>query len=67
MNTLVSLAPSAAKVPGAGWCWVGKKNLVHDEQLGTVTGSDRDVQIHKNPPFNLSSFYLGYYKKRTYK
>ncbi|PAN35990.1 hypothetical protein PAHAL_6G249100 [Panicum hallii] len=23
---------------GAGWCRVGKKNLVHDEQPGTVTG-----------------------------
>lgn len=23
---------------GAGWCRVGKKNLIHDEQPGTVTG-----------------------------
>ncbi|CAO2162904.1 unnamed protein product [Urochloa humidicola] len=30
---------------GAGWCRVGKKNLVHDEQPGTVTGiiQARDV------------------------
>ncbi|CAO2173241.1 unnamed protein product [Urochloa humidicola] len=30
---------------GAGWCRVGKKNLVHDEQPGTVAGSiqARDV------------------------
>ena len=37
MNTLVSLAPSTSKVP-AGAGRVGKKNLVHDELPGTVTG-----------------------------
>lgn len=30
---------------GAGWCKVGKKNLIHDEQPGTITGvvQTRDV------------------------
>ncbi|XP_010272515.1 PREDICTED: probable galactinol--sucrose galactosyltransferase 1 [Nelumbo nucifera] len=28
---------------GAGWCMVGKKNLIHDEQPGTITGV-----IHSN-------------------
>lgn len=23
---------------GAGWCKVGKKNLIHDEQPGSITG-----------------------------
>lgn len=28
---------------GAGWCKVGKRNVVHDEQPGTITGT---VQVH---------------------
>ncbi|KAF8654475.1 hypothetical protein HU200_061665 [Digitaria exilis] len=30
---------------GAGWCRVGKKNLVHDEQPGTVTGVIRAQDV----------------------
>ncbi|CAO2184091.1 unnamed protein product [Urochloa humidicola] len=30
---------------GAGWCKVGKKNLVHDEQPGTVTGIIRAQDV----------------------
>ncbi|CAL5013218.1 unnamed protein product [Urochloa decumbens] len=30
---------------GAGWCQVGKKNLVHDEQPGTVTGVIRAQDV----------------------
>ncbi|KAL6858889.1 hypothetical protein ACP4OV_017891 [Aristida adscensionis] len=30
---------------GAGWCRVGKKNLVHDEQPGTVTGVIRAKDV----------------------
>ncbi|KAL5221598.1 hypothetical protein ABZP36_026311 [Zizania latifolia] len=30
---------------GAGWCRVGKKNLVHDEQPGTVTGAIRAQDV----------------------
>lgn len=31
---------------GAGWCKIGKKNLIHDEQPGTITGiiRARDVE-----------------------
>lgn len=35
---------------GAGWCKVGKKNLIHDEHPGTITGVIRakDVDyLHK--------------------
>uniref|UniRef100_A0A0E0LWE3 galactinol--sucrose galactosyltransferase n=1 Tax=Oryza punctata TaxID=4537 RepID=A0A0E0LWE3_ORYPU len=31
---------------GAGWCRVGKKNLVHDEQPATVTGVIRAQDVH---------------------
>jgi raffinose synthase len=30
---------------GAGWCKVGKKNLIHDENPGTVTGIIRAKDI----------------------
>lgn len=30
---------------GAGWCQVGKKNLIHDEQPGTVTGVIRAQDV----------------------
>lgn len=30
---------------GAGWCRVGKKNLIHDEQPGTVTGVIRAQDV----------------------
>jgi hypothetical protein len=30
---------------GAGWCRLGKKNLVHDEQPGTVTGVVRAQDV----------------------
>lgn len=30
---------------GAGWCKVGKKNLIHDENPGTVTGIIRAKDV----------------------
>ncbi|KAM0941673.1 putative glycosyl hydrolase 36, aldolase-type TIM barrel, glycoside hydrolase superfamily [Dioscorea sansibarensis] len=30
---------------GAGWCRVGKKNLIHDEQPGTITGIIRSKDV----------------------
>jgi hypothetical protein len=30
---------------GAGWCRVGKTNLVHDEKPGTITGSVRAKDV----------------------
>lgn len=34
---------------GAGWCTVGKKNLIHDEQPGTVTGIIRSRDVCCSP------------------
>ena len=34
---------------GAGWCRVGKKNLIHDEQPETVTGIIRAKDIDYLP------------------
>lgn len=34
---------------GAGWCKVGKKNLIHDEQPGTVTGVIRADDVDYLP------------------
>lgn len=34
---------------GAGWCRVGKKNLIHDEQPGTITGTIRANDINYLP------------------
>eukprot|EP00268_Persea_americana_P010723 TRINITY_DN14374_c1_g1_i4.p1 TRINITY_DN14374_c1_g1~~TRINITY_DN14374_c1_g1_i4.p1 ORF type:complete len:162 (-),score=22.58 TRINITY_DN14374_c1_g1_i4:639-1124(-) len=34
---------------GAGWCRVGKKNLIHDEQPGTVTGIIRSRDVCCSP------------------
>ncbi|XP_022857614.1 probable galactinol--sucrose galactosyltransferase 1 [Olea europaea var. sylvestris] len=34
---------------GAGWCRVGKKNLIHDEQPGTVTGILRSKDVDYLP------------------
>ncbi|THF98073.1 probable galactinol--sucrose galactosyltransferase 1 [Camellia sinensis] len=34
---------------GAGWCKVGKKNLIHDEQPGTVTGIIRAKDVDYLP------------------
>lgn len=30
---------------GAGWCKVGKKNLIHDEDPGTITGVIRAKDV----------------------
>ncbi|KAA8523507.1 hypothetical protein F0562_009930 [Nyssa sinensis] len=34
---------------GAGWCRVGKKNLIHDEQPGTITGVIRAKDVDYLP------------------
>ncbi|KAI5674635.1 hypothetical protein M9H77_14999 [Catharanthus roseus] len=34
---------------GAGWCKVGKKNLIHDEQPGTITGVIRAKDVDYLP------------------
>lgn len=34
---------------GAGWCRVGKKNLIHDEQPGTTTGFIRAKDVDYLP------------------
>ncbi|KAK4439648.1 putative galactinol--sucrose galactosyltransferase 1 [Sesamum alatum] len=34
---------------GAGWCKVGKKNLIHDEQPGTITGIIRAKDVDYLP------------------
>ncbi|KAI4366218.1 hypothetical protein MLD38_022122 [Melastoma candidum] len=34
---------------GAGWCRVGKKNLIHDEQPGTITGTIRASDVDYLP------------------
>lgn len=34
---------------GAGWCKVGKKNLIHDEQPGTITGVIRSKDVDYLP------------------
>lgn len=34
---------------GAGWCRVGKKNLIHDLQPGTITGSIRAKDVDYLP------------------
>ncbi|OWM81110.1 probable galactinol--sucrose galactosyltransferase 1 [Punica granatum] len=34
---------------GAGWCRVGKKNLIHDEQPGTITGVIRAQDVDYLP------------------
>ncbi|KAJ0986939.1 hypothetical protein J5N97_005295 [Dioscorea zingiberensis] len=34
---------------GAGWCRVGKKNLIHDEQPGTITGVIRSKDVDYLP------------------
>ncbi|XP_073012266.1 probable galactinol--sucrose galactosyltransferase 1 [Typha latifolia] len=34
---------------GAGWCRVGKKNLIHDEQPGTITGFIRSKDVNYLP------------------
>ena len=34
---------------GAGWCRVGKKNLIHDEQPGTITGIVRSKDVDYLP------------------
>ncbi|XP_057983468.1 probable galactinol--sucrose galactosyltransferase 1 [Malania oleifera] len=34
---------------GAGWCQVGKKNLIHDEQPGTITGVIRAKDVDYLP------------------
>ncbi|KAL0443222.1 UNVERIFIED_CONTAM: putative galactinol--sucrose galactosyltransferase 1 [Sesamum latifolium] len=34
---------------GAGWCKVGKKNLIHDEQPGTITGVIRTKDVDYLP------------------
>ncbi|XAR56837.1 hypothetical protein NMG60_11037458 [Bertholletia excelsa] len=34
---------------GAGWCKVGKKNLIHDEQPGTITGVIRAQDVDYLP------------------
>ncbi|KAK1293491.1 putative galactinol--sucrose galactosyltransferase 1 [Acorus calamus] len=34
---------------GAGWCRVGKKNLIHDEQPGTITGVIRAKDVEYLP------------------
>lgn len=31
---------------GAGWCKVGKKNLIHDENPGTATGVIRAKDVY---------------------
>ncbi|GAA0172904.1 hypothetical protein LIER_26634 [Lithospermum erythrorhizon] len=36
---------------GAGWCRVGKTNLIHDEQPGTISGIIRAKDIHYLPKF----------------
>lgn len=34
---------------GAGWCKVGKTNLIHDEQPGTITGVIRGKDVDYLP------------------
>lgn len=34
---------------GAGWCRVGKKNIIHDEQPGTATGVIRAKDVDYLP------------------
>lgn len=34
---------------GAGWCRVGKKNLIHDEQPSTITGVIRAKDVDYLP------------------
>lgn len=34
---------------GAGWCRVGKKNLIHDQQPGTITGVIRATDVDYLP------------------
>ncbi|CAI9088136.1 OLC1v1022382C1 [Oldenlandia corymbosa var. corymbosa] len=34
---------------GAGWCRVGKKNLIHNEQPGTITGTIRATDVNYLP------------------
>lgn len=34
---------------GAGWCRVGKKNLIHDEHPGTMTGVIRAKDVDYLP------------------
>lgn len=34
---------------GAGWCKVGKKNLIHDEHPGTITGVIRAKDVDYLP------------------
>lgn len=34
---------------GAGWCRVGKKNLIHDEQPGAITGYIRAKDVDYLP------------------
>lgn len=34
---------------GAGWCRVGKKNLIHDENPGTITGVIRAKDVDYLP------------------
>lgn len=34
---------------GAGWCKVGKKNLIHDLQPGTITGVVRANDVDYLP------------------
>lgn len=49
MNAISGVV-GAFNCQGAGWCKVGKKNLIHDEHPGTVTGviRARDVNyLHK--------------------
>lgn len=34
---------------GAGWCKAGKKNLIHDEHPGTITGVIRSKDVSYLP------------------